>query len=383
LAGKQGSVSRGYQRPSVHKKVQKGGAAVWFGEWRSKVAGRDRPLHRTQSWPCKDFTKSEAQDELDKLVREETRGVLRPDGKLTVQQFFDEVYWPTKKLRIQPNTQYSYKGAWNQHVSTLGPLKLEQVNKAAIDAMFNKMALDGLRESTLGCSLSLVKDLMEEALEGGYIQRNPSNKVVLPHAKAAVPTPTMTSQQVHNLLEGLSEERDYIFWRTLTLSGCRVSEVLALAKTDVLPGALNITKSAFNGKAATTKNKKSRTIPIAAELEDELREWSKTVEGDLLFPNRVGNMMQRSGHVIRGILKRAREASGVADLTFRMCRTTLATLWKGDYKDLQDTLGHASVDMTLGAYRKKQIERQKQEVERLNAEFSGKVVPMPSKKAAS
>jgi hypothetical protein len=75
-------------------------------------------------------------------------------------------------------------------------------------------------------------------------------------------------------------------------------------------------------------------------LEQELAEYAATVEGDILFPTPLGKFGERSGRPMRRLLLRAREASGIQDLTFRQCRTTLATLWEGDLADLQATLGH-------------------------------------------
>ena len=38
----------------------------------------------------------------------------------------------------------------------------------------------------------------------------------------------------------------------------------------------------------------------------------------------------------------ARTAANIPDLTFRMCRTTFATLFEGDIKDAQEMVGHHS-----------------------------------------
>ena len=73
---------------------------------------------------------------------------------------------------------------------------------------------------------------------------------------------------------------------------------------------------------------------------------------------------------------RGRAASGIKDLTPRMCRTTFATLWRGDPRDVQDILGHHSLKLTLDVYKKPLLERQQATVSELEARLSGKVVPM-------
>jgi hypothetical protein len=50
--------------------------------------------------------------------------------------------------------------------------------------------------------------------------------------------------------------------------------LLALTKDDLLPEGLRIDRSAFEGKAADTKNRKTRIAPIPASLRAELEEWA-------------------------------------------------------------------------------------------------------------
>ena len=63
-----------YQRPEVYQWTGKGGEKFWKAEWRQYIIGRDDPKHRAATWPCSRFTKSKAQEECDRIVREETDG---------------------------------------------------------------------------------------------------------------------------------------------------------------------------------------------------------------------------------------------------------------------------------------------------------------------
>jgi integrase len=117
-------------------------------------------------------------------------------------------------------------------------------------------------------------------------------------------------------------------------------------------------------------------------LQREIEEWTAGVEGDFLFPTSTGSLHRRYSNFVQGVLTRARAMAAIPDLTFRACRTTFSTLYDGDPKDLQDTLGHKTVDMTLMVYRKPQAARQKSSVEELDARLSSKVVEMPAKQAA-
>jgi integrase len=87
-------------------------------------------------------------------------------------------------------------------------------------------------------------------------------------------------------------------------------------------------------------------------------------------------MDYRSSDAIRAIVKGARAAAGIPDLTPRMCRTTFATLFAGDPRDIQDILGHSTVNLTMAVYRKPIAARQLAAAEELDARLSGKVVPI-------
>jgi integrase len=74
---------------------------------------------------------------------------------------------------------------------------------------------------------------------------------------------------------------------------------------------------------------------------------------------------QRSREEIEEILKRGR-AVGIPDLTFRMCRTTFATLFEGDEADRSSIMGHTSTKFTLERYRKPIMERRQRSVEEID-----------------
>jgi integrase len=73
-------------------------------------------------------------------------------------------------------------------------------------------------------------------------------------------------------------------------------------------------------------------------------------------------------------LNSARKAAQIPDLTFRMCRTTFATLFEGDIRDAQAMLGHHSPAFTLKVYRKPVTARQQSAVEELDRRL--KVIPI-------
>ena len=82
------------------------------------------------------------------------------------------------------------------------------------------------------------------------------------------------------------------------------------------------------------------------------------------------------------MLSRARNTAGIPDLTFRQCRTTFATLYRGDPRDLQASLGHSDLKLTMNIYRKPIADRQQAAIDELEARLSGKVVPIKAARGA-
>lgn len=63
-------------------------------------------------------------------------------------------------------------------------------------------------------------------------------------------------------------------------------------------------------------------------------------------------------------------------------RTTFATLYRGDPRDLQAALGHSDLKLTMNIYRKPILERQQAAMDELEARLAGKVVPIKKAQGA-
>jgi integrase len=108
-----------------------------------------------------------------------------------------------------------------------------------------------------------------------------------------------------------------------------------------------------------------------------LERWAASQPPDgLLFPNSRQKMDTRSGDAMRAIYGNIRTSTKIPDLTPRMCRTTFATLFQGDPRDVQDILGHSTVNLTMEFYRRPIAARQQASVEELEARLTGKVVTL-------
>ena len=373
---------RRYQRPSVQLWVGKSGEKFWKAEWRVYIEGRPKPKHRAMTWPCSQFTKSKAQQACDEMAREEAGGVARPDGSMTVRDFWEKVFYPIAERRLALNSQEGYKSAWRVYIEpAIGAQELQHVVKHAIEAMLGKMADAGKGQSTLKRVLMLTHELFVEAVENGYVTRNPARRITLPRCRPIQETTALTVEQVQAIFDG-TEGRERLMWRILLLTGCRPGELFALQKSDLVPAGLLIDESATWGRVGPTKNRKARVAPVPVALRQELAEYLGSIEGHLMFPSPWGKVLTLSSDTIRDMLARAREAAGLPGLTFRQSRTTFATLYEGDAKDRQAILGHHSEQFTMAVYRKAIQPRQQASVEELESRLSGRIVKMPKRESA-
>lgn len=100
-----------------------------------------------------------------------------------------------------------------------------------------------------------------------------------------------------------SGHRDRVLFGLLYNTGARVSEAIALRRSDV---SLDATRSV----RLTGKGRKQRTVPLWKTTAEQLRAWTPKISTDTeayVFPNRTGRPLSRSG-----VEKRLQEAVGVA-----------------------------------------------------------------------
>ena len=104
---------------------------------------------------------------------------------------------------------------------------------------------------------------------------NPARKVILPRARAGQGDEiAITGKRRSVNLRPSSESWGLDFSTLAYLTGMRIGEVLALTKADILPGGLKVDESALEGHASSTKNGKTRQVPLEANLRADIDRWA-------------------------------------------------------------------------------------------------------------
>ena len=355
-----------YQRPSVYATGKR--EKLWKVEYREYFTGEDGAeysRHKSHTWSRAAFTKSEAQAACDKLLMELQQGPPKADGSMTLAEFWEQIYLPIRSRRWTGSTYSCATNLYKNHIQPqFGSVSLRDISKAMIQIHLGRLVDAGLGESTVEGARVRLHSILEEAMDNDFIVKNPSRKIETPACKPKGEMRSLTEIEVQRLWDGTAG-RDYLFWRILILTGARIGEVFPLERADLRPNGLMIDEAMVRGTVKLPKRNKTRLAALPESLRAEIDEWLTSHDHRLLFPSPRGHVYQRSRQEIDEILERGR-AVGIPDLTFRMCRTTFATLFDGDEADRSSIMGHTSTKFTLERYRKPIMERRQRSVEELD-----------------
>lgn len=127
------------------------------------------------------------------MVREETGGIVRPDGSMLVRDFWEKVFWPIVERRLALYSRATEPA--------LGRQELQHVIKHGIEERLGKMADASKGKSSIKRVLSLTHEMFTEAVENGYLARNPARRIVVPSCRGHQETTARTEQQVRAIFE--------------------------------------------------------------------------------------------------------------------------------------------------------------------------------------
>jgi len=352
-----------YQQPKIYRSGSR--PQVWRADWYTYDAD-NRRTHRTGTFgPTATITRAVAQRACNERVQTETAQTPPKTATLTLSQLLTDVWLPSR-VRWSRNTRLNIRSCIRLYVDPyLGALPITALNKITLQKHLIGLADSGTGATNLERVAWILHAALEEAVENDYLPKNPARKLQIPDCRPHEETRALAEAEVSRLFGSLSGE-DRLFFRIMILTGARLGEALALKRDDLTPGVLRFDQGAVGYDLGPTKTRRIRVVAIPLVLEVEIRHWlgMQVQTSPLLFPSAKGGVRHRN-HWPAGLLKRARAAAGIPDLTFRMCRATCATLLDADIADVQAVLGHTRARMTLEHYRKTVPERQRAAIEEL------------------
>ena len=198
---------------------------------------------------------------------------------------------------------------------------------------------EGNSKSTCNRYLALMKRMFNVAIEEGYAEENPVQKVKLYSEKDTLKERILTEQEEKKLMETCSDTLKPIITVALN-TGMRLGEILNLQWN-------NIDLKAWKIRVQKTKNRKVRFIPINDVLFHELRRLeNQNGQSPYVFFN--AETMKPYVDIKKGFKAACRRAE-IKGLRFHDLRHTFATrlVERGtDIETIKELLGHYSITVT-------------------------------------
>lgn len=268
----------------------------------------------------------------------------------TLAEFADE--WMTTYVAVnnKPSERERKALTLRKHLAPFfGNLRLDQITRRPIEAFKAEQVRTGLKASTINRQLTMLGCMLRCAAEWGLIAEAPRTKP-LPEVESDFDW--LRPDEVRRLLDaakGLGL-RWFTFLFVALHAGLRRGEILALrwGAIDLDARRLTVEHTAWKGELVAPKSGRSRIVPLTAELTAALRRWQRVCAGEVVFPNRQGQVAV-SHTCVTYAMNRALALAGLRHIRFHDLRHTFASnlVLKGrSLKEVQLLLGHHSVTMT-------------------------------------
>ena len=274
---------------------------------------------------------------------------------ITIKDIFD--LYAEKLKKKAHTTQYDFNMYYNKYFK-----EIEHLYYRKTDIIFWQKFFDNIESNSkyvAALCLRFAKAAANNAINKNIIDINKFTKI----DKIEIQKPDinhLTKDELKLLLTTAKEKFSYKYYVCLYVfiaTGMREGEIFALNKSDIdfEQATINVNKQ-FTKQRLKYKPKTSssiRSVSIISDLLEVLKEYIKTVKGEILFPNNVGNYLNITNFRQRFWLKLL-EACNITK------RVRLHDL-RGSYIDMvlssglspkfaQNQVGHANIQTTLDVY---------------------------------
>lgn len=234
----------------------------------------------------------------------------------------------------------------------LGDEPLEDIRRADLQDLIARVHVDGSMPRTIEATIIPLRAIFGREVRADRLRVNPTAGLELPRGEKArdrIAEPT----EARALLAALSDD-DRPVWATAMYAGLRRGELMALRanRIDLDADVIRVEggRDAKSGEVAT-KNRKPRTVPIAAPLRELLlRHLMRTGrrDDDRVFGSTATEPFEAKR--LRDSADAAWTEARLRRITLHECRYTFATYMIAagvNVKALSTFMGHASVAFTL------------------------------------
>jgi integrase len=336
---------------------------VWYYKARLRTGEVQRALGPAWDQPGRPpegyFTKRTAREKLEEILADARRGTLAGTTR-TGATFADAaaefLRFVEQERRADFDTIKDYRGVVDGYLlREFGDRALEAIDADDIDGYKSKLLAEGrLTPRTIVRHLVVLHGIFKRAARVWKLESNPAAAYLVERPKVVYTGEfdTYTGDEVELLAAHAPSRLEAALYRTAAYTGLRLGELLALRWCDVdfVTGLVHVRRNYVNRREKVPKGKKVRSVPMMAQLVDELaREKERehfTGDDDLVFATPLG------GHLdawwLRRRFYRAIESAGLRRIRFHDLRHAFGTTAIGvlDPVAVQGYMGHAHYSTT-------------------------------------
>jgi integrase len=303
--------------------------------------------------------RKDAQNRLMEILQPINLGQESPKTAVTFSEFVEE-HWQVGVLPLfKLSTQIGYGPLLRRYLlPQFGSKLLSEITPPHVQEFLGQLSKTGASWYTVRNLRNLLSRIVRNAVEWGYIHRNPVTGIKLPPRPLPSRRLFLSPAEVRGLIAQLKEPyRSMVLFDVLT--GLSRGELFALrwSVIDFERSLLEVREAVYEGNFGTPKTRnRNRRVPLSRAALDLLKfhrvRSIKTGPMDLVFASRHGTPI-RPDNVLKRAIHPACDRLKVPRVGWHALRHTHATMLSelGEpVKVAQAILGHADIETTLSVY---------------------------------
>jgi len=308
----------------------------------------------------KEMSKTEARDEIRRLVEEE-RARRETNRVWKFGEFVEQTYFPFYSRKWKASTRENNVNRVSVHlVSEFGDRELPSFRRDELQDLLDRKA-KSLSFSVVDHLRWDMSAIFGMAVAEGKIERNPALLLFTPKEAARPERRAMTIKEVQICFSVLGQ-RERLIAQLAILAGMRPGEIFGLTWGRINTTYAEIRQRVYRGLVDTPKTNQSfRKAALAEGVRAELEFWRglsvDTRDDAWVFPSERMTPLSRD-NCWRRSMAPALSKVGLGWANFLVMRRTHATLMKAlkqDPKLVADQMGH-SLDVSQNCYTQSPVE---------------------------
>lgn len=179
-------------------------------------------------------TKKQAQTALDKVQHDAELGQYVDPSRVTLGEYLESQWLPLAASRVRPTTFDNYERNVRNHLSDLGAVRLQALDRRRVGQWVIGLSGKGLSPKSVRNCVGILGKALNDAVDLGLVGRNVAARLdsVLPKAQATPPS-AWTADQLGAFLAATIDDRFGPIYRFIAMSQCRRGEAAGLRWRDL------------------------------------------------------------------------------------------------------------------------------------------------------